>query len=45
MLADSVRHTTGRPDAVWAEANAFFGHDKVRNVFLFNLRGHMSAYM
>lgn len=25
--ADSIRHTPGRPDAVWAEANSFFGHD------------------
>jgi len=28
--SDSVRHTAGRPgkdiDAVWAEANSFFGH-------------------
>ena len=27
-IADSIRHTAGRPDAVWAEANSFFGHDK-----------------
>ena len=30
LLADSVRHTPGRPEGtkeVWAEANSFFGHD------------------
>ena len=27
-INDSVRHTSGRPDDVWAEANSFFGHDK-----------------
>lgn len=26
-VKDSVRHTAGRPDDAWAEANSFFGHD------------------